>query len=116
MDRGLVQPPPPAHLDRLSQSRGLRTAVHSRRGCGMIVQEANCPENRGRVTLTVPSWSEIATLPSKIGSDPRLLMFCQDVQPGFHRRTKISPPVRLTSQMKSGRASSYAIAIGDPSA
>jgi len=49
MDRGLVQPPPPAHLDRLSQSRGLRTTVHSRCECGMIVQEANCPGNRGRV-------------------------------------------------------------------
>ncbi len=34
---------------RLSQSRGLRTTVHSRRGCGRIVQEANCPGNRGRV-------------------------------------------------------------------
>ena len=44
------QPPPPSHLDQRPQPRGLRTAVHRRQRCGMMIQEASSRGSRDRVT------------------------------------------------------------------
>ena len=39
VDRGVVQPAPPPHVDRRPQSRRLRAAVHSGDRCGMIAKK-----------------------------------------------------------------------------
>ena len=55
VDRGLVQPAPSSHLHRLSQSRGLRASVHSRRGCGMIVKKQTVRETGAGSSCQVSS-------------------------------------------------------------